>query len=126
MGATAAIGWQFTETDFPRAFAQGRQARQVVFDPLPDAVLNGLRIDFLRRISGFELNPALVRPVVRLDRHPAHGLDEVADQMSGRVHAGVEASAFFIDTDLGHAQWHRLIDEMNDPVRILNNPQDPG
>ena len=52
MGATAAIGWQFTETDFPRAFAQRRQAWQIVFDPLADAVLNGLGIDILGEVRG--------------------------------------------------------------------------
>jgi hypothetical protein len=32
----------------------------------------------------------------------------------------------FVDPNLSHAWFYRMVDEMNDPVRILNNPQYPA
>lgn len=61
MGAATAIGGQFTKTDFPRTFAQRGQAGQIVLDPLADAALNGLGVDFLRGITGFELHATFIR-----------------------------------------------------------------
>ena len=48
-----------------------------------------------------------------------YGLDEMPDQVPGRMHAGVEAAAFSIDPDTSHAKLYRAVDVMNDPVRFL-------
>ena len=121
MGAAATVGGQFAETDFPGTFAQGRQTRQVVGNPLLDSLLDRLGIDFLGRVTGLELNAAFTWPVMRLDRHPAHGLYKVADQMPGRMHPCVEPTTLLIDPDDGHAESYRQVDEMNDPLGILND-----
>ncbi|MNL39185.1 hypothetical protein D3C87_1614490 [compost metagenome] len=60
---------------------------------------------------------------MRLDRHPAHGLYKVADQMASRMHARVEQSALFVDADWRHPGFYRLVDKMNDPLGILNHAQ---
>jgi hypothetical protein len=64
--------------------------------------------------------------MVRLDWHPAHGLDEMADQMAGGVHARVELATLFVDPNQGHAGFYRVLDEMDDPVWILNHAQYPA
>src|SRR5690606_28852418 len=51
------------------------------------------------------------------------GLDEVADQMAGGVHAAIELPALLIHPNLCHAGVHGSINEMDDPVRILYHPQ---
>jgi hypothetical protein len=43
--------------------------------------------------------------------------------MASRVHSGIELAALFIDPDLRHAEFYRVIDVMNDPVRILDYSQ---
>ena len=65
MGAATAVGRQFTETDFPGAFAQRCQARQVMGDPLFNAELDGPGINFLCRIRRFELHTSFARPVMQ-------------------------------------------------------------
>ncbi|MNG07455.1 hypothetical protein D3C84_907550 [compost metagenome] len=92
-------------------------------DPLLDAVLNSLRINVLCRIFGFELHSSFAWPVMRLDRHPAQGLNKVTDQMAGGVHARVELATLFVDPNLGHAEFYRAIDKMDDSVRVLNHAQ---
>jgi hypothetical protein len=39
------------------------------------------------------------------------------------MHAGIELAALFIDPDLGHAGLYRVVDVMDDPVWILDDPQ---
>jgi hypothetical protein len=123
MGAATAIGGQLTETDFPSTFAQRGQARQIVADPMLDALLNSQGIDILRGIPGHELNATFTWPVMCLDGHPAQSLDEVTDQMTGGVHACVEPATVFIDPYDCHAESYRQVDEMDDPLGVLNHSQ---
>ncbi|VVO42727.1 hypothetical protein PS712_06053 [Pseudomonas fluorescens] len=39
------------------------------------------------------------------------------------MHPRIELAALFVDVDLGHADFYRAVDEMDDPVRILNDAQ---
>ncbi|MOA30502.1 hypothetical protein D3C78_1515960 [compost metagenome] len=57
------------------------------------------------------------------DRHPAQRLDEMPDQVPGRMHACIELAALFVDADAGHAELYRSVDKMNDPVRFLHYTQ---
>lgn len=92
-------------------------------DPLFDAALDDLRINLLCRVCRFELHTAFVGPVMRLGRHPAQRLNEVANQVAGRMHAGIELAALLVDPYLSHAEFYRVVDVMDDPVRILDYPQ---
>ena len=95
MGAAAAVGGQFAEADrrIPPPPVGGAVNRRRSSAPAPPAKVRFYRLRIRPGVN--VMRPS--RPMMCLDRPPASGFSQPADQMPAGVPAGVQAALRFID-----------------------------
>lgn len=122
MGAGARVDGQLAEADETLLGLHARHPRQVRFDPLLELLLDLLRLQRLRGLARHEADPAFTRPMMGFTWDPACAFATDADQMTGRMQAGIQKAPCFIDAGLVFPCLYGGFDDMHQRVVPMENP----
>ena len=124
MGAATWIARQLAKTDDALLRVQAGMPLQVGSDPLCQGVLYGLGLKGLRIVAGYKAYPAFAWPVMGFGGYPAQLLAAYTNQMPGRMQAGMQPTAGFVDLSLCPACRYGHADVVHDSILSLHNLDD--
>lgn len=124
MGAATWIARQLAKTDGALLRVQAGMPLQVGSDPLCQGVLYGLGLKGLRIVAGYKAYPAFAWPVMGFGGYPAQLLAAYTNQMPGRMQAGMQPTAGFVDLSLCPACRYGHADVVHDSILSLHNLDD--